>query len=196
VLFWGFLLSAAIKKIRTVWNDMGISEWGDERDLFVRNGHPCGTELPDDATHMDGIPHQDGVAQETQTTGLIHNLFIVSSLKRPLIGEKEAASQLMAKLTPVELALDAMAQVGILHIPEDVDRFKHTPQGGERLGEPIGGRSAREPFEHHIGRGRPWRSGRQSAPTGPTVGVNAKSPWRERRDQGPVGGQPTDFVDL
>jgi hypothetical protein len=65
---------------------------------------PRGAELPNDETHMDGVPHQDGVAQEAQTTRLVHNL-IVPGLKRPLISEKEAARQLMPKLTPVELAL-------------------------------------------------------------------------------------------
>ena len=102
---------------------MGIGERGDERDLLIRNGHPGGTELPDDATHVDGVPHQDGVAQETQTARLVHNLFIVSRLKRPLIGKKEAASQLMPKLAPVELALDTMAQVRILDIAEDYVEF-------------------------------------------------------------------------
>jgi len=40
-----------------------------------------------------------------------------------LIGEKEAASQLMPKLAPVELALDTMAQVRILDIAEDYVEF-------------------------------------------------------------------------
>jgi hypothetical protein len=71
VLFWGFFLSAAIQKVRAVRNDMGIGERGDECDLLIRKGHPGGAELPDDATHVDGVPHQDSVAQETQTTGLI-----------------------------------------------------------------------------------------------------------------------------
>ena len=62
---------------------MGIGERGDERDLLIRNGHPGGAELPDDATHVDGVPHQDGVAQESQTTGLVHNFFIVPRLKAP-----------------------------------------------------------------------------------------------------------------
>src|SRR5687767_3486389 len=38
---------------------MGIGEWGDERDLLVGNGHPRGAELLDDATHVDGVPHQN-----------------------------------------------------------------------------------------------------------------------------------------
>src|SRR5215831_2643098 len=95
---------------------MGIGERGDERDLLIRNGHPSGAELPDDATHVDGVPHQDSITQETQTTGLVHHLFIVPRLKRPLVGEKEATCQLMPKLAPVELALDTMAQVCILKL--------------------------------------------------------------------------------
>jgi hypothetical protein len=56
-----------IKKVRAVRNYMGIGEWGDERDLLVSNGHPRGTALLDDATHGDGVPHQDSVAQAAQT---------------------------------------------------------------------------------------------------------------------------------
>src|SRR5688572_28065417 len=154
VLYRRFFLSSVIEKVRAVRNHMGIGEWGDERDLLVSNGYPRGTELLDDATHVDGVPHQDSVAQEAQTTGLVHNLLIVPRLKHPLIGEKEAAGELMAKLAPVELALDTMAEVSLLDIAEDMDRFEHAPQRRQRLGKPIGGRPACEPFEHHIRRGR------------------------------------------
>jgi hypothetical protein len=44
---------------------MGIGQWGDQRDLLVGNRDPGGTELLDYATHVDRIPHQDRITQET-----------------------------------------------------------------------------------------------------------------------------------
>ena len=63
--------------------------------------------------------------------------------------------ELMPKLAPVELALNPMAEVGLLDLEEDVDRFEHAPPSGQRLGEPIGRCPIRVAFEHHIRRGRP-----------------------------------------
>src|SRR5437870_13550740 len=99
---------------------MGIGEWGEQRDLLVANRHPAGAELLDNATHMDRIPHQDRITQETQATRLVHHLLIVPGLKRALIRKKEPASQLMAELPPVELALDLMAEVHVLDIAQDI----------------------------------------------------------------------------
>jgi hypothetical protein len=59
----------------------------------------------------------------------------------------------MAKLSPVELALAPMAAVGLLDVAEDVECFEQTSQGGEGLGQAIGGSPPNEPFQHHIGRG-------------------------------------------
>ena len=43
----------------------------------------------------------------------------------------------MAKLAPVELALDLMAEVRVLDIAEDMERLEHPAQGGQGLGQPI-----------------------------------------------------------
>ena len=98
---------------------MGIGQWGDQRDLLVGNRYAGGAELLDNATHVDGIPHQNRITQETQAAGLVHHLFIVPSLKRPLIRKKEPAGELMAELAPVELALDLMTEVHVLDIAQD-----------------------------------------------------------------------------
>ena len=116
---------------------MGIGEWGDQRDLFVANRHPAGAELLDNATHMDRIPHQDRITQETQATRLVHHLLIVPGLKRALIRKKEPASQLMAELPPVELALDLMTEVHVLDIAQDMEGLEHAAQGSQGLGQPF-----------------------------------------------------------
>jgi len=59
----------------------------------------------------------------------------------------------MAKLSPVELALDAMTEVGLLDVVEDVERFEHASQGGESFDQPIWREPPCEPFQYHIGRG-------------------------------------------
>src|SRR5688572_23285847 len=110
---------------------MGIGQWGDQRDFLVGNRDPSGAQLLDNATHVDRIPHQDCITQETQATGLVHHLLIVPSLKRPLIRKKEPAGKLMAELTPVELALDLMAEVCVLDIAEDMESLEHAAQGGQ-----------------------------------------------------------------
>jgi hypothetical protein len=62
--------------------------------------------------------------------GLGHDLFIVPGLKRLLVSEKETVVSLCRNSPPVELALNPMAEVGLLDIVEDVDRFEHSPQSG------------------------------------------------------------------
>ena len=75
---------------------MGIGQRGDQRDVLIRDGHPGGTELLNDATHVHGVPDQDRIAQEAQTARLVHHLLIVTRLKRALVREKEAPGELMA----------------------------------------------------------------------------------------------------
>src|SRR5215813_3129332 len=105
---------------------MGIGERGDQRDLLVANRHPASAELLDNAAHLDCIPHQDRITQETQATRLVHHLLIVSGLKRALIRKKEPARQLMAEFSPVELALDLMAEVHVVDIAQDMEGLEHT----------------------------------------------------------------------
>jgi hypothetical protein len=45
-----------------------------------------------------GIPHRQRVGQQTEPGGLIHDLFVIPSLKRRLIGKREAASELVSPL--------------------------------------------------------------------------------------------------
>ena len=47
-----------------------------------------------------------------------------------------------------------MAEVDLLDIAEDVDRFQHASEGGQRLGKPISGSAPRQPFQDHIRWGR------------------------------------------
>src|SRR5262249_54758089 len=108
------------------------------------------------------------------------------------------ACQLMPKLPSVEVELDTMARFRTVDIAEDVDSLEYTPRGGQRFGEPIGGRAAREPFEHHIGRGGPMaQRGGNAHQLAPLLG-HQRHIHRGAKDgiEWSVGGHPTDFVEL
>src|SRR5215471_4183096 len=110
------------------------------------------------------------------------------------MGAKEAASQLMPKLAPVERALHAMATSRILAITAAGDGFEHPPPSGQRLGAPLGGRAAREPFAPPLGRGGPRAPrGGQAPQRGPLLGPQRPRP-RGAQDgiAWSVGGHPTD----
>jgi hypothetical protein len=53
---------------------MGVGQWREQRDLLVGNRDPGGAELLDNATHVDGIPHQDRITQEAQATRFVQRL--------------------------------------------------------------------------------------------------------------------------
>jgi hypothetical protein len=85
--------------------------------------------LVQDPHHLHGIPHHDGIGQETATRRLIHDLFIVSRLKGALIGEKEAAGELVTPLAPIELELHRASQRLVLNIAQEVEALEGLPQG-------------------------------------------------------------------
>ena len=118
-------------------NDMGIGEWGEQRDRLVAHRHPAGAAWLDNATPMDRIPHQDRMTQETQATRLGHHLLIVPGLQRPLIRKKAPARKRMAERPPVERTLDRMAAVHVRDIAQDRAGLAHAAQGGQGLGQPI-----------------------------------------------------------
>jgi hypothetical protein len=79
-----------------------------------------------------------------------------------------------------------------------MDRFEHAPQRRQRLGKPIGGRSAREPFEHHIRRGRSMvQRGGDPHQLVPLLG-DQRQVHRGTKDgiESPIGGHPTHVVEL
>ena len=77
---------------------------------------PLARSCCNDPRHLDGIPHHHRIRQQTETRRLVHDLFVIARLKRPLIGKKEAPGQLVAPLAPIELELHPARSGFILDI--------------------------------------------------------------------------------
>lgn len=82
---------------------------GQQRDMregFFVDCLPLCPEIIHDLRDLDGIPVQDGIGHEAQTTGFVHDLLIIAGRKFPLVGKENPAGQLVAVFALIELELD------------------------------------------------------------------------------------------
>ena len=63
---------------------------------------------------LNRVPHQDGIRDQAQATGLIHDLFVVALPEFPLVGEEKPLRQALPILTAVQLETSIAAQVRIM----------------------------------------------------------------------------------
>ena len=86
---------------------------------------------------LDGIPVQDGIGHEAQTTGCVHALLVIAGRKFPLVGKENPAGHLVAVCALIELALDRPASLPIGQRAQNVWGFDDAPEVGKRLGQPV-----------------------------------------------------------
>src|SRR5262245_13672552 len=90
--------------------------WLGPCEVCIRNRLTAGAQLLNDPRHLHRIPDHRGVREQTQTRRLVHDLFVITGLKRPLIGEKEMTGDLVPSLAPVELQLHPRPEVLLLDV--------------------------------------------------------------------------------
>jgi hypothetical protein len=89
-----------------------MSQRGCLRQIRIINLLARRSQLPNDVADGDGIPDQNGIGEQAQTAGLVHDFLVVTGAKLTAIGEEQPASQFMPRFASIELQL---------HSPSDSD---------------------------------------------------------------------------
>jgi hypothetical protein len=79
--------------------------------------------LPNDFGHLDRIPDKNGIRQETQAGGLVHDFFVVAGTKNTVVGEKQPICQVVSVLTAIQLKLDALSKRWVVKVTQYEDSF-------------------------------------------------------------------------
>ena len=98
------------------------------RISFLLNGIQSGL-------HVDGIPHNDSVRQQIQTSRLIGLAVLILLRHHPFTGKEEKFPQIMEFFAFVELGMDTPAQGFIIEIAQDENGFDEAPILLQQLGE-------------------------------------------------------------
>src|SRR5215510_13002662 len=85
--------------------------------------------------HVDGVPHDDSVRQEIQTSRLIGLAILILLTHHSFAGKKEKLPQIMELFTFVELRMDTPAQGFIFEIAQHENGFDETPILLQQLGQ-------------------------------------------------------------
>jgi hypothetical protein len=72
------------------------------REGFVVDRFPLCPEMVHDLRDLEGIPVQDGIGHEAQTTGFVHDLLVIAGRKFPLVGKENPAGQLVTVFALIE----------------------------------------------------------------------------------------------
>ena len=129
----------------------------------MRNRLTAGAQLLNDPRHLHRIPDHRRVREQTQTRRLVHDLFVIAGLKRPLIGEKETTGDLVPSLAPVELQLHPRPEALLLDVAEERETAECSAQGSEGLGQTIRRGTTGQAPQDHMGGGRPVAQGGDDA---------------------------------
>jgi len=70
---------------------------------FILNDFTLLSQAFQNIINLYGVPIQDRVGDETQTTGFIHNLLVVTSGELTLVGKENPAGQFMSIFAFVQL---------------------------------------------------------------------------------------------
>ena len=100
----------SVGEVDPVWGDVSALQRPDMDEVFVTDRCAAGAQFRDDALDLQGVPQHDGVGQQTETTGLVHDHLEIRGAELALIGEEQPSGQAVAGLAAVELGLNAQAQ--------------------------------------------------------------------------------------
>jgi hypothetical protein len=78
----------------------------------------------------DGIPVQDGIGYEAPTTGLVPDLRVIARRKFPLVGNANAAGQLVPIFAFLERELDRLPEIAIGQVTQNILRLDDAPPVG------------------------------------------------------------------
>ena len=104
------------------------------RQGFLGDILSLGPQIFNDIVDFEGVPIQDGIGNQAQATGFVHDLLVIARRKFPLIGKENPAWQLVPIFALVELELNGLPKFEIGEIAQDVLGFDDTPEMGKRLG--------------------------------------------------------------
>ena len=66
-----------------------MQKWPDAGEVFISNSLAGIAELVNDFLHANSVPHHDGIAQQAQATGLVHDFVEIAISKLAPIGKKQ-----------------------------------------------------------------------------------------------------------
>jgi hypothetical protein len=79
-------------------------------EIFVAYCRAAGAQFGDDALDLQRVPQNNGVGEQTEATGLVHDHLEVRGAELALVSEEQPSGQAMTGLATVKLGLDAQAE--------------------------------------------------------------------------------------
>lgn len=135
---------------------------GKQRNMcqgFILNYLPLCSQAFNNVIDLDCVPVEDGIGNQAQATGLIHDFLVIPRCKLALIGKENPAWELVAVFALIELKLNRLSQFRIGEIAQDVLSLENTPKIGERLRQPVRRVAIGEPLDNHMCRCCPLLEG-------------------------------------
>ena len=105
---------------------------GKQRNMsqgFILNYLPLCSQTFDDVIDLDSVPVEDGIGNQAQATGLIHDFLVITRRELALIGKENPAWELVAVFALIELKLNRLSQFRIGEIAQDVLSLENTTIG-------------------------------------------------------------------
>ena len=100
----------AVGEVNAVWGDVAALQRPDMNEVLVADRGAGGAQLGDDALDLQGVPQHDGVGQQAEATGLVHDYLEIGGAELALIGEEQPPGQVVAGLAAVKLSLAQLPQ--------------------------------------------------------------------------------------
>ncbi len=69
---------------------------------------------------LDRVPVQNGIRDQAEAAGFVHDLYVVSGCKLALIRKEDPTRELLPVLALVELSLNGASQLRVREIPQNV----------------------------------------------------------------------------
>ncbi len=142
---------------------MAMSQRGCLRQIRIVNLLARCSQLPNDVADGDGVPDQNGIGEQAQTAGLVHDFLVITGAKLTAIGEEQPASQFMPRFASIELQLHSPSNVLLVDIAKYEDRLDDPAQGAQRFIDSIRWRGAAQALKHYVC-GRAFHVNQRKAP--------------------------------
>ena len=97
------------------------------------------SEFIDDVADPGGVPVQNGIGHKAETTGLVHDFFIVACGEFTLIRKEYPARQFMSVFPFIQLPLAGLTEFFVSQVPQSVFGLANQPQVREGCGAAIRG---------------------------------------------------------
>lgn len=81
-----------------------------------------------DVVDLNGVPVQDGIGNQAQATGFVHDLLVIASRKFTLVGKENPPRQLVPIFALVELELHRLPEFQVSEIAQNILGFDDLPE--------------------------------------------------------------------